>query len=564
MKKIKNYLKVILNAQYLHAVHFCCILSVALLFMFCLFIPQPVYAASFGYSDDGKNYIVNTGANLIFKVNHSNGDLTSLVYGETEYDGYQGKNSHVESGLGTSDVTISKPNASTIMITVVHGTLKHYYVARSGENNVYMFTNKADNSVNAGRYVVRLKPNILPNEGSDGWKSTWDTIEAGDIIKDPATGYTYSKHYSGERTIDYDYTGKTNGKVGIWLVRSNHEKASGGPFYRSLIKGSTELAQDLYEILHYSMAQVEDVRYGLQGPYILSFTNGEPPSNSLFSGNINTSWIDNLGIKGWVGSSERGSVSGVGITGRDSNYDYVVGFSNSDAQYWTKVDKDKGYFSCKNMLPGTYNMKIYKNELSVWMGNVTVTAGGVKTLNTISIKDDPSNTNSIWRIGDWDGTPLEFKNGNLMTYAHPSDSRAKSWTGNYTVGTSKASDFPCYQWKDVNNNIYISFKLNATQAASAHTLKIAYTANSIGGRVQPSINSWTASAPSAPSQPSSRSLTVGTYRENNSTYTVNVPASAFNTDTTKWNVLKLSIISGSTGTGYLSPGVSYDCIELDN
>ena len=105
------------------------------------------------------------------------------------------------------------------------------------------------------------------------------------------------------------------------------------------------------------------------------------------------------------------------------------------------------------MLPETYNMKIYKNELSVWMGSVTATDDGLKILNTISIKDDPSNTNSIWRIGDWDGTPLEFKNGNLMTYAHPSDSRAKSWKGNYTVGTSKASDFPRYQWKDVNNDI---------------------------------------------------------------------------------------------------------------
>jgi hypothetical protein len=30
------------------------------------------------------------------------------------------------------------------------------------------------------------------------------------------------------------------------------------------------------------------------------------------------------------------------------------------------------------------------------------------------------------------------------------------------------------------------------------------------------------------------------------------------------NTLVIHIISGSSGTGFLSPGVSYDAIELDN
>jgi rhamnogalacturonan endolyase len=89
--------------------------------------------------------VVGTGTDLVFKVDHRNGDLTSLVYKGTEYQGYGGRNSHVETGLGTSSVSIRK-TGDTILITVVHGTMHHYYAARRGENNVYMWTNKADAS----------------------------------------------------------------------------------------------------------------------------------------------------------------------------------------------------------------------------------------------------------------------------------------------------------------------------------------------------------------------------------------------------------------------------------
>lgn len=64
-------------------------------------------------------------------------------------------------------------------------------------------------------------------------------------------------------------------------------------------------------------------------------------------------------------------------------------------------------------------MTIYKNELAVYTTDVTVTAGGTKILNSITITDDPSDNDVTWRIGDWDGTPLEFKNGSLMTKMHP-------------------------------------------------------------------------------------------------------------------------------------------------
>ncbi|MEI3115044.1 MAG: rhamnogalacturonan lyase B N-terminal domain-containing protein [Eubacteriales bacterium] len=142
-----------------------------------------------------------------------------------------------------------------------------------------------------------------------------------------------------------------------------HEKVSGGPFYRSLIRDNTDVAVNLYEILYYGMAQTDVKRYGLQGPYVLAFTDGGEPSSKLYAGNLKTDWIDSLGIHGWVGSSGRGRVAGVGIKNMKSDYEYVVGFSNDEAQYWTKASDSNGYFSCTNMLPGTYTMTIYKNEL---------------------------------------------------------------------------------------------------------------------------------------------------------------------------------------------------------
>ncbi|MER6122654.1 rhamnogalacturonan lyase B N-terminal domain-containing protein [Streptomyces sp. NPDC001795] len=519
-------------------------------------------AAAFGYTDDGSNYVVNTGASLVFKVSKATGDLTSLVYKGKEYEGYGGKHSHVESGLGASTVTIRK-SGSTILVKVVHGAITQWYAARSGQNNVYLWTNKADASFTATRYIVRLKPGVFPNQGSDSWIQASDRIiEAGDVWK-RADGTTHSKHYSGKRTIDYDYIGFTTGSVGLWVVRSNHEKASGGPFYRSLLRHSNDLGAGLYEILHYNEAQTEAERFGLQGPYVISFTDGGAPASSLFHANLDTSWVDGLGISGWVGRAGRGKVAGVGLKGMDATYAYTVGFANTDAQYWAKASSGSGAFACPGMLPGTYTMTVYKGELAVHTGTVTVKAGITTALNSITISSDPSGAKTIWRLGDWDGTPGEFKNAALMTYAHPSDGRATKWTGNVTIGSgSEAASFPAYIWKDVNDGILVYFKLTKAQAAAAHTLRVGVTTAYANGRPRVSVNDWVSAVPSAPTQPSTRSLTTGSYRGNNHTFTFNVPAGAWKTDTSQYNVLKINIVSGSTGSAYLSPGTSFDCIDL--
>ncbi|MDX3450641.1 rhamnogalacturonan lyase B N-terminal domain-containing protein [Streptomyces sp. ME02-8801-2C] len=519
-------------------------------------------AATFGHTDDGSNFVVNTGASLVFKISKKTGDLTSLVYRGKEYEGYGGRHSHVESGLGASTVTV-RQSGSTILVKAVHGPITQWYAARSGQNNVYMWTNKADASFTATRFIVRLKPGMFPNEGSDSWIEASDKIiEAGDVWR-RADGTTHSKHYSGKRVIDYDHIGFTTGSVGLWIVPSNHEKASGGPFYRSLLRHSNDKGAGLYEILHYNQAQTEKERFGLQGPYVLAFTDGGAPAASLAAGRLDTSWVDGLGITGWVGAAGRGKVAGVGIKGMDAKHPYTVGFANADAQYWAKAASGTGAFSCKGMLPGAYTLTVYKGELAVHTTPVTVKAGGTTTLHSITVTGDPSTARTIWRLGDWDGTPGEFKNAKLMTYAHPSDARAAKWTGNVTIGDgSSAATFPAYMWSGVNDGILVYFRLTAAQAAAAHTLRIGVTDAFSGGRPRVTVNDWVSPVPTATAQPSTRSLTTGSYRGNNRTITYSVPRSAWKTDVSQYNVLKINIVSGSSGTAFLSPGTSFDCLDL--
>ncbi|MFF1304196.1 rhamnogalacturonan lyase B N-terminal domain-containing protein [Streptomyces sp. NPDC058307] len=527
-------------------------------------LAQTASAATFGWSDDGSNYVVDTGANLVFKVSKTNGDLTSLVYKGTQYQGYGGKNSHIESGLGTSTVSI-KQSGTTILISVAYGTLKHYYAARSGENNVYLWTNKADDSVSATRYILRVNAGKFLNDEPDSYTYAPTTIEAQDVFA-KSDGQTRSKHYAKARVIDYNYVGWTTGSVGLYIVRSNHEKASGGPFYRSLLRHQSADGGGLYEILYYGENQTEAQRFGLQGPYVIAFTDGGAPSSSLYPGTLTTAWADSLGISGYVPASGRGKVSGVGITGRNTAHPYTVGLANSAAQYWGSARSSDGYFSIGGVLPGTYTLTVFKGELAVHTTSVSVSAGATTTLNSLAIpsSNDPSNAGAIWRINDWNGTPSGFKNADLMTYAHPSDSRAASWTGNVIVGSgTETSSFPCYLWKDVNSGIIVYFKLTAAQAAAAHTLRIGVTTAYANGRPQIAVNdTWTSAVPSPPTQPSTRSLTVGSYRGNNYTFTYSVPASAWLTDTSAYNTLKIYVASGSGSTSFLSAGTSIDAIDL--
>lgn len=203
--------------------------------------------------------------------------------------------------------------------------------------------------------------------------------------------------------------------------------------------------------------------------------------------------MDTLGITGWVASSGRGYVSGVGIANMKSGYTYVAGLSNTNAQYWGTAAASGGAFTISSVLPGTYTLTIYKSEIEVSTRSVVVTAGAGTAINTITLSD-PSDTTAIWRIGEWDGSPAGFTNFDTSpmkpTYMHPSDARLSSWNpANYIVGTSSAATaMPGYMWVDVNNDHLIYFKLSAAQTATAHTVRIGITEAFAGGRPKITIN----------------------------------------------------------------------------
>jgi rhamnogalacturonan endolyase len=239
-----------------------------------------------------------------------------------------------------------------------------------------------------------------------------------------------------------------------------------------------------------------------------------------------------------------------------------MGFANSTAQYWATLNSS-GSGECFNMKPGTYTMTIYKNELAVATTSVTVTANAATTVHTITITGDPSTVATIWRIGDWDGTPLEFLNGSRIMTMHPSDVRETRWAPvTFTVGSSSTGSFPSVLFRGTNSPTTILFNLTSAQAAAAHTLKIGITTAYNNGRPGATINGHALSNPGASTQPGDRSFTTGTYRGNNATFSWSIPSSDF---VTGQNTLVITPISGSSDlSAWLSASFSYDCAELDN
>jgi rhamnogalacturonan endolyase len=195
-----------------------------------------------------------------------------------------------------------------------------------------------------------------------------------------------------------------------------------------------------------------------------------------------------------------------------------------------------------------------------------VTAGATTTRNTIT-PADPSDNAVVWRIGDWDGTPKGFLNfvdtPMKPTYMHPSDTRLAKWdASNFIIGTSSASNFPGYIWKDINNDHLVYFRLSDAQLAKGAKIRIGVTEGQQGGRPTISVNAWNAPLPSDKGQGDTRSLTVGTYRGNNYVYEFAVPASAWVNSAREYQILKITVISGKVATGYLSPGISVDAVEM--
>jgi rhamnogalacturonan endolyase len=511
-------------------------------------------AASFGLSSSGGFYTVTTGAGLVFKIRQSTGGLTSLNFNGTELQPSGTNESHVESGLPSPTVS-AQQTGNTIIITAStstwygSGTLHHYYVAVNGQNNIYMAT-YAGSGAGELRWIQYLNRGILTNIYTPSDVNGGTAIESTDI--DLVNGQTRSKYYSNRQARNLTVRGVTGSGIGVYMAYGTRESSSGGPFFRDIEQQGTSASVEVYNYMWSGHNDTEAQRLGvLYGPYALMVGGTSAPAAP------DMSFMYNLGLAGGVGSAQRGFVVGA-AAGVTSGTTATVGFANSTAQYWCGTGTN-GDFSSPAMKPGQYVQTLYQDELAVATRNVTVTAGTTATGQNIhSAWVTPASP--VFRVGTWTGAPTNFRNWPNLTSMHPSDTRMASWGPvTYTVGSSSAGDFPAYQWKEINNPTTVRFTVSASQIA-ARTVRIGITAAYAGGRPQITVNGWTSPAPSASSQPNSRSMTIGTYRGNNTLYTYNVPASAFVAGT---NTMTITVISGSAGLGdYLSPGISYDCVEM--
>ena len=132
-----------------------------------------------------------------------------------------------------------------------------------------------------------------------------------------------------------------------------------------------------------------------------------------------------MNLLGYVAPAARGAVFVLAIYGRTGNFAYTVGFANTTAQYWADAASNDGHTTSDGMIPPTYVMTVYKNELAVSTASVNVIAGTTHILPAVTIvadpltntgdprgkwhiaKGDPSMTPALFRIGEWDGTPRE-------------------------------------------------------------------------------------------------------------------------------------------------------------
>ena len=524
---------------------------------------------AFGVTSSGGAYTVDTGAGLVFKVNQSSGDITSLNFNGTEYQATD-KNSQIASGLGSATVTATAYGSSYIKITINSGSnntvvtnLTHYLMVRNGDPVIYMATYVVDEpSVGELRWITRLQWNRIPNgpPQSDNNGNT-GAIESTDVFG-YANGQTTSKYYGRHRALELTYTGATGSGIGVWMVFDTRESSSGGPFYRDIENqgDGANSDQEVYNYMNSGHEEPEAWRLGglLYGPYALVFTTGAPPALPM-----DYSWIETGGLNllGRVSAPDRGAVGGV-VSGIPAGFQGVVGLANTNAQYWA-VASSNGTYLTPLMKPGTYTVTLYKGELPVTNNTTTVSAGVTNTLNLASGEPAPS---YIFKIGEWDGTPAGLLNASNIINMHPQDVRNTNWGPvTYGVGSNSPGDFPAIQMRGTNSPTTISFNLDSTQYATSQiaglTLRLGMTCAYNSGRPQITINGVSRPYPGASSQPSSRSFTVGTYRGNETNETYSLPSADL---VMGQNTLTITPVSGSSDLGpWLSAGWVYDAVELD-
>lgn len=334
----------------------------------------------------------------------------------------------------------------------------------------------------------------------------------------------------------------------------SREKSSGGPFFRDINLNYVGSYQSTTFYMNSGHVQTEAYRVGFHGPYVMSFSRSGIPTSS----GIDTSFFADLGLTGYVGPSGRGVVKGT-ASGVSTALPIVVHWYNANYQNWVKASSS-GAFTSPPLVAGTYTMALYQNEFLAATTTVAVAAAATATKSISATNAVITSTRTtIFKIGDYDGTPTGFLNADKQQRMHPSDTRMSSWSpGTFTVGTSSASSFPMALFKSVNSPQVINFSLSSAISGTA-TFRIATTLSFAGGRPQATINGYVCAAPAAPTTIDSRGVTRGSYRGYGNVYDCTVPAGTLVSGS---NSISVAVISGSSGDAYLSPNFIFDAVEL--
>src|SRR5262249_56007533 len=135
-------------------------------------------------------------------------------------------------------------------------------------------------------------------------------------------------------------------------------------------------------------------------------------------------------------------------------------------------------------------------EVGVATDSATVIAGANTTLNLTSTETTRS---TIFRIGEWDGTPAGLLNADKIVQMHPSDVRMNPWNvSTFTAGLDDPATFPAIQFRGKNSPTTIRFNLAANQVTNL-TLKIGITCTYNAHR--PSSQFTPLSSPDPPPSP---------------------------------------------------------------
>ncbi|KAF8195412.1 polysaccharide lyase family 4 protein [Pholiota molesta] len=344
--------------------------------------------------------VVDSGGGLVTTINTANGDITSLLFNGNQLQD-SSEHTQLSSGLGSATVTSSVANNIAI-VTIKTSTITHYYIVKSGINTLYIGTYvTAEPAVGELRFIARLLKSALPNGITVNGEQVSEVngataIEGSDVFL--LDGQTRSKFYSSVRFIQDQVHGVTGSGVGVYMIIPGvgYESSSGGPFFRDINNQGTA-QQELYWYMNSGHEQTETYRTGFFGPYAMAVTTGSAPSASL-----DTSFMDNLGLQGYIPASGRGTVTG-SYSGTLSGQPVTIGFNNSAAQYW--IAGSGGSFTRNLMKPGTYGVTLYQGEIAAGSGTVTVSAG---TTSSITLS-------------------TTFLNADKIQTMHPSDTRMSSW-----------------------------------------------------------------------------------------------------------------------------------------